>query len=93
MLLTPFLWLDAKTGKELWKQRLGGNFSASPIHAKGRIYFFDEKGKATVIEAAAKYQVLAVNSLDDGFMASPAVSGNALYLRTKTALYRIEERK
>lgn len=85
--------LDAKTGKELWKQRLGGNFSASPIHAKGRIYFFDEKGKATVIEAASKYKTLAVNSLDDGFMASPAVSGNALYLRTKTALYRIEERK
>lgn len=83
--------LDAKTGKELWKQRLGGNFSASPIHAKGRIYFFDEKGKATVIEAVPKYKVLAVNSLDDGFMASPAVSGNALYLRTKTALYRIED--
>jgi outer membrane protein assembly factor BamB len=85
--------LDAKTGQELWKQRLGGSFSASPICAKGRIYFFDEKGKATVIEAAPKYRVLAVNALDDGFMASPAVSGNALYLRTKTALYRVEERK
>jgi outer membrane protein assembly factor BamB len=85
--------LEAKTGKELWKQRLGGNFSASPIHANGRIYFFDEKGKATVIEAAPKYKVLAVNSLDDGFMSSPAVSGNALYLRTKAALYRIEDAK
>jgi outer membrane protein assembly factor BamB len=85
--------LDAKTGEELWKQRLGGNFSASPIHAKGRIYFFDEKGKCTIIEAAPKYRMLAANSLDDGFMASPAVSGDALFLRTRTSLYRIEERK
>ena len=83
--------VEAKTGKELWKARLGGNYSASPIHAGGRIYFFDESGKATVIEAAPEYKPLAVNRLDDGFMASPAVSGKALYLRTKTALYRIEE--
>ena len=84
--------LEAKTGKELWKERLGGNYSASPIHAAGRIYFFDENGKSTVIEAAPKFRTLAVNRLDDGFMASPAVSGNALYLRTKKALYRIEDR-
>ncbi len=85
--------LDAKNGKELWKQRLGGNFSASPIHARGRIYCFDEKGKTTILAAAPKFHTLAVNTLEDGFMASPAVSGNALYLRTKTALYRIESPK
>ncbi len=84
--------LEAKTGKELWKHRLGGNFSASPIVAAGRIYFFDENGKSTIIEAAPKYREIAVNRLDDGFMASPAVSGSALYLRTKKALYRIEDR-
>ena len=84
--------LDAKTGKELWRQRLGGNYSASPICAGEKIYFFDENGKSTVIEAAARYREIAVNRLDDGFMASPAVSGDALYLRTKKALYRIEER-
>ena len=84
--------VEAKTGKELWRARLGGNYSASPIHAGGRIYFFDESGKSTVIEAAPKHKVIAVNRLDDGFMASPAVSGNALYLRTRTALYRIEDR-
>ena len=43
--------LEAKTGKEVWKARLGGNYSASPIYADGRIYFFDESGKSTVIEA------------------------------------------
>lgn len=84
--------LDAKTGKGLWKERLGGNFSASPIHAAGRVYFFDEKGKTTVIEAGPQYDVLAVNRLDDGFMASPAASGKALFLRTKIALYRVEGR-
>ena len=84
--------LDAKTGKELWRSRLGGSYSASPIYAGGRVYFFDESGKSTVIEAAPKYKAIAVNRLDDGFMASPAVSGNALFLRTKKALYRIEER-
>lgn len=83
--------LEAKTGKELWKERLGGNYSASPIHAAGKIYFFDETGRSTVIEAAPQYRLIAVNRLDAGCMASPAVSGNALYLRTKTALYRIEE--
>jgi len=83
--------LEAKSGEEIWRKRLAGNFSASPIHANGRIYFFDERGKATVIEASRRYEVLATNQLDDGFMASPAVTGNALYLRTKTHLYRIEE--
>jgi outer membrane protein assembly factor BamB len=83
--------VEAKTGKEVWRARIGGDFSASPIHAAGRIYFFDEAGKTTVIEAAREYRVIAVNELDAGFMASPAVSENALYLRTRTHLYRIEE--
>jgi outer membrane protein assembly factor BamB len=84
--------LEAKTGKEVWKERLGGNYSASPIYAGGRIYFGDQDGKSTVIKAGREYQVLGVNRLDDGFMASPAVSDNALYLRTKSALYRIENK-
>jgi len=84
--------IDTATGEEVWKTRLGGNFSASPIHVAGRIYFFDQEGTTTVIEAAPEFNKIAVNELDDGFMASPAVSGDALYLRTKTALYRIEKR-
>jgi len=83
--------LDAKTGKEVWKQHLAGEFSASPIFAEGRIYFFDRKGLATVIEPGAAYKEVARNQLDDGFMASPAVSGKSLVLRTKTNLYRIEK--
>jgi len=82
--------LDARSGEEVWRSRLGGAYSASPIAADGRVYFFSEEGKATVIEAGRTFKVLAENDLDDGFMASPAVDGRALYLRTRTHVYRIE---
>jgi outer membrane protein assembly factor BamB len=84
--------VEAKTGKEVWRERIGGNFSASPIYSDGRIYFFDQDGKSTIIEAAPEYKVIAVNHLDEGFMASPAVSGKALFLRSRTDVYRIEEK-
>ena len=84
--------LEARTGQVVWKSRLQGTYSASPVLAAGRIYVFDEDGKATVFEAAREFKVLAENVLDDGFMASPAVAGRSLFLRTKTHLYRIEER-
>jgi outer membrane protein assembly factor BamB len=83
--------LEAKTGKELWRERIGGNYSASPLLAEGRLYVFSEEGKTTVIAAEREFKKLAENQLEDGFMASPAVSGKALFLRTRTHLYRIEE--
>jgi outer membrane protein assembly factor BamB len=85
--------LEAKTGTQVWQSRIGGTFSASPLHAAGRIYLFDEDGKTTVIEAGRGFKVLAENRLDNGFMASPAVFGDALILRTTMDLYRIEGRK
>jgi outer membrane protein assembly factor BamB len=83
--------IDAQTGKEVWSKRLGGDFSASPIHAAGRVYFCDESGKTTVVKAGRKYEALATNTLDDGCKASPAAVGQSLILRTKTNLYRIED--
>ncbi len=83
--------LDAHTGELIWKKRLGGNFSASLLYADGRIYCFDQEGKTTLLKASREFEVLAENQLDEGFMASPAVSGDALFLRTRTHLYRIEE--
>ena len=85
--------VDAKTGQEIWRSRLLGSYSASPVAADGRIYFFSEDGKATVIEAGREFKVLSENTLESGFMASPAIDGRALYLRTKTHLYRIEEKQ
>ncbi len=81
--------VDAATGKAHWTDRLGGNYAASPIFSRGRIYFFNEDGEIPVIEAGKKFKLLARNKLADGFMASPAISGNSLILRTKSNLYRI----
>lgn len=81
--------LEAATGQEVWRERLGGNFSASPIEAGGRLYFFNEEGKAFVLAAGREFKKLSENQLDAGFLASPAVSGNALFLRSRTHLYRI----
>ena len=82
---------EARTGAEVWRERLGGNYTSSPLLASGRIYFFNEEGKGVVIEAGRTFRKLAENSLADGCKASPAVSGNALFVRTFTHLYRIEE--
>jgi len=82
--------LDAATGAQVWSERIGGNYLASPIVAGDRIYFFSTQGKATILKAGRTYEVLGANTLDASFMASPAVLGNALILRSKTDLYRIE---
>lgn len=82
--------VEAATGNEVWQERVGGEFYASPICGDDRIYCCDISGKTTVLKAGRAFEVLATNSLPDGFMASPAVSGKALILRTKKSLYRIE---
>jgi outer membrane protein assembly factor BamB len=83
--------VEAKTGQVVWHERIGGQYSASPVYADGRIYCPSQEGKTTVLRPGRRCEVLAVNRLDDGFMASPAVVGGALVLRTKTHLYRIEK--
>jgi outer membrane protein assembly factor BamB len=82
--------LEAATGKQVWHSRIGGTFAASPLYADDRLYFFSQQGKTTVLKPGRSFEPLATNSLAGGFMASPAASGRALYLRTKTDLYRIE---
>ena len=84
--------LKAETGEEVWNQRLGGNCIASPIYADDNLYVCNTQGRTTVLQAGAVANVLAKNELDEGCMASPAVLGKALILRTKTHLYRIENR-
>jgi outer membrane protein assembly factor BamB len=83
--------LEAKSGTTVWTDRLPGEYSASPLATGGRVYFFNEDGQTTVIEAAGAFKVVAENHLDDGFMASAAVAGNSLVLRTIKHLYRIDE--
>jgi outer membrane protein assembly factor BamB len=84
--------LDARTGEVVWNERIGGKYASSPVYADGRLYFFSQEGTTTVLNPGRKLDVLATSPLDGSFMACPAVDGKAFYLRTKTHLYRIEEK-
>jgi len=81
--------LNAKTGEEIWRKRLGGNFSASPLYADGRLYFLSEECVTTVIAPGPAFEAIATNRLEGRCLASPAVSGKAIYLRTGTELLRM----
>jgi len=81
---------DVETGELHWRQRVGGNFSASPMHAAGRIYLLSEEGVCTVIAAGRQYQQLATNDLQEPVQASMAVVDRAILVRTLRHLYRIE---
>ena len=83
--------LDARSGTLVWQQRLGGTYSASPVFADGRIYFLAEQGVTTVIAPGREFRRLAANTLDGGLLASMAVSGGSLFLRTDNHLYRLVE--
>ena len=85
--------VDAKTGGVEWQQRLGGNYSASPIYAAGKIYCFSEEGKTTVLLPGPEFKRLAVNQLEGRILASPAVAEKALFIRTDTHLYRLQKEK
>jgi outer membrane protein assembly factor BamB len=84
--------LDAITGTPLWKKRLGGRFRCSPLQISDHILFVSQDGKATMIEAGREFKVIATNQLEGLFLASPAVAQGALFLRSDSHLYRIENR-
>ncbi len=74
--------LQGKTGDVLWKQRLRGKFSASPVWADGKIYFLSEKGTMTVIQDGSEFKVLAESELNEACYASPAISRGHLFIRS-----------
>jgi outer membrane protein assembly factor BamB len=81
--------VDARTGKDVWKERIGGTFVASPILANGLLYFCNEEGETTVVRAGDVYQEVSKNVLSEGMRSSPAVAHGALFLRTFGHLYKI----
>ena len=86
--------LDAGTGELVFgPSRLGTlkNLYASPCAAAGRIYVSSREGATAVIAAGDEFKLIATNILDDGFDASPAIVGNAIYLRGKKKIYCIQE--
>ncbi len=81
--------LDAKTGAEIYKERLGGDYSSSPIFADGKIYIGSRTGLVTVIAPGKKFEVLSKNQLPGKIMATPAAVDGALFIRTDESLFRI----
>ena len=84
--------LDAKTGKLVWgpERTAQGTVSASPLLADGKLYITNESGVTTVLAAGPEFKVLATNALDDSYtLASLAVSGSQLFLRSGATLYCI----
>jgi outer membrane protein assembly factor BamB len=86
------LCVEAKTGNVVWRERLKGKHSASPIYGAGRLYLFSEKNVTTVLAPGREFKVLTENQLDERIMATPAVADNAFILRSKSHLYRLEGR-
>ena len=83
---------EAKTGKELYKARVGGvgnTFSASPWAYGGKVFFLSEEGDTFVIKPGDTYEEIAKNSLGEMALASPAVTRDGLFVRTQSKLYRI----
>jgi outer membrane protein assembly factor BamB len=82
----------ADTGTEMWKERLGGDFFASPVMVGNRIYATNLRGKTFVFEATPKhFEILAQNQLGDEVYASPVICGSRLYLRAATRVDQREE--
>lgn len=94
-----FLWaddgivtcLDAKTGHIHWRQRVGGEYYASPVFAGGAMFNFSTDGRAVALAADSTYQVLARNELPEGSHATPAVVDGVMYVRTFSKLIAISE--
>jgi outer membrane protein assembly factor BamB len=79
--------LDLVTGRVLWRQRVKGEYRASPLAAEGRIYLLNMQGLTTVISASTRYDRLTENQLDDATVASLAASDGRLFLRGRKWLY------
>ena len=80
--------IDAKTGNTHWMERIGGNFSSSPVFANGCVLIMNETGKATWLRAGKEFEVLGTNELPGRTFATPAFVDGAMYLRTDEMLYK-----
>ena len=82
---------DAKTGTVHWHERLGGNYSASPVFGDGKIYVQSEEGIGTVLKPGKTFEVLAKNDLKERSLASYAIDEGVIYIRTAKHLFRIQQ--
>ena len=80
---------DAKTGERVYQERLGGVYTASPIAGDGKVYLVSEDGETIVISAGRTPTVLARNKLNARQLASPAVAGGRLFIRSDDVMYAV----
>jgi outer membrane protein assembly factor BamB len=80
---------EASSGRLRWKERLKGQYKASPVAAEGRVFFLNIDGLCTVVSAAPRFDRLAENALSDTTLASPAISDGFIFIRGYQALYAI----
>ena len=80
---------DAKTGERVYQERVGGVYTASPVAADGKVYLSSEDGETIVIAAGRTPRVLARNKLNARQLASPAVSGGRLFIRSDDVVYAV----
>jgi outer membrane protein assembly factor BamB len=80
---------EASTGRKVWQKRLGGIFFASPVAADGKVYMVSETGETFVLRAGREAEVMAVNNLSERFLASPAIAGGKIFLRSDGTLFAI----
>ena len=83
--------VEAETGDVVYRKRIGGNFSSSPLLAGEYLYFTSEQGVTTVIKTGRDYEQVAENDLAERTLASLAVIEDSILLRTAKALYRIDD--
>ncbi len=83
--------LETRTGKRLWKEKLGKHHSASPVLAEDRLYFLDDDGVMFVLKASDQFEVLHKNKLDEECYASPAIAHGQIFIRALHNLYCIGE--
>lgn len=81
--------VDAKTGERHWMERIGGNFSASPVYANGNVLFLNEDGLATWVKPSKEFEKIGENEVPGRTFATPAFVDGAMYLRTDENLYKI----
>jgi outer membrane protein assembly factor BamB len=80
----------ADNGKEVYKERLGGeSYTSSPVAADGRLYFTSEQGEVRVVKAGSEFELVAVNEVGDVCMATPAISGGSLLVRSQHFLFAL----
>ena len=74
--------VDAATGERVWRERLGGVYTASPLAADGKVYLFSETGETIVLKAGRTPDVISRNAIDGRILGSPAIAGGRLFIRT-----------